>query len=232
MEAINMILSALNIKKSNSEYELTNIDFGNYYNYIIKNDKMIKDKIDKFNEDMNCPLGINDKAINFNLSFQETVETLNYLLSRKEIMNAINESNIIIYKNFKEIIEILFSRIIYVFLENCNSTNDIFEKCMINVNICHYSIFYKNIFNDNLNKTFENYYKSLAYRCFNIATNYGCIVSWMTFAKLCPEMVTDTCYPSINKNTIIYKQIIWENVKKNVLFEKEFELFIKYHINL
>jgi len=230
-----MILSALNIKKSNSEYELTNITdeyCNNYYNYIIKNEKIIKDKIDKFNEDINGPLGINEKAIHCNLSFEETIDTLNYLLSRKEIMNAINDSNIIVYKNFKEIIEILFSRIIYIFLEKCNSTNDIFEKCTINVNICQYSIHYKNIFNDKINKTFENYYKSLAYRCFNIATNYGCIISWLTFAKLCPNMVKDECYPIINKNTIIYKQIMWDNVKKNTLFEKEFDLFIKYHLNI
>ena len=233
MEAINMILNALSLKGKKSDYELTeNMDeYIEYYNYKIKNEKSIKEQIDNFNENINVNMDIYEKATDCSLSFQETISTLNYLLSRKEIMNKINESNI--HNNFKEIIEMLFSRLIVIFLDKCNSTNNILEKCSINVNICQYSIFYKDIFNDNINKTFEDFYKSLANRCFNVATHHGCIISWMTFAKLAPEMVKEHCYPIINKNTIIYKNIFWNNIKENKLFEKELELFNKFHnINL
>jgi hypothetical protein len=105
----------------------------------------------------------------------------------------------------------------------------LWKKCGYNVQLCNYAIFYKNIFNNNINNNFENFYKSLTSRCFNIATNYGCIVSWLTFAKLAPEMVKDNCYPIINKNTIIYKNIIWNNIKQHKMFEKELELYYKYH---
>ncbi len=231
METINLILNALSLKDNNSDFELTESsnDTIDYYNYKIKNDRLIIKKIDKFNENINIKFDIYQKGINCDLSFQETLSTLNYLLSRKELINAINNSNITVYKNFKEIIEVLFSKLIVIFLDKSNSTDNILEKCNINVNICHYSLYYRNIFNNNINKTFDDYYKSLANRCFNIATNYGCIISWMTFAQLAPEMVNDDCYPIINKNTEIYKNIIWDNVKQNGLFEKEFELFNKYH---
>jgi hypothetical protein len=230
METINMILSALNLKDSNSSFELinNNDDIIDYYNFKIKNEKSIKEQIDLFNESINVPLEIFKKTEGCDLSLHESINTLNYILSRKEIMNGIDK-NISIYNNFKNIIEILFSRIISIYLEYCNKTNDIIEKCSINVNIYHYSLYYKNIFNDTLNKSFENYYKSLIYRSFNIATNFGCIISWLTFAKLAPEMIKDHCYPIINKDTIIFKNIIWKNIKENKLFEKELELYNKYH---
>jgi hypothetical protein len=233
MEALNMILNAFSLKDRKSNFELIDNDdeYIEYYNYKIKNETPIKEQIDQFNEKINVNLDIHHLSSDCSLSFQETLSTLNYLLSRKEIMNAINDSNIYIYKHFKEIIEMLFSRLIVIFLEKCNSTDNVLEKCAINANICQYSIFYKDIFNDKINKTFENYYKGLTSRCFNIATNYGCIISWMTFAKLAPEMVKDTCYPNINKNTNIYKNIIWNNINENKLFEKELELFNKYHNN-
>ena len=158
--------------------------------------------------------------------------TLNYILSRQELMNNINnKSNKIIYENFKNIIETLFSRIIVIFLEKCNETDNIMEKCNYNVQLCQYVIFYKNILNSNINKTFENFYNSFTSRCFNIATNYGCIISWLTFAILAPEMVKEHCYPIINKDTIIFKNIIWNNIKQNKIYEKELELYYKYHKN-
>ncbi len=228
METINMILSSLNLKKTESSFDIINSDdeFIDYYKFRIKNDKSIKDYVDKFNEKINVSIDIDilTKAKGCELSLQESFNTLNYILSREEIMNNINN-----YENFKNIIETLFSRIIIIFLEKCNNSIDIMDKCRYNVQLCQYSLFYKNIFNYNINKSFENYYKSLIARCFNIATNYGCIISWLTFAKLAPEMIRDECYPIINKNSIIFNNIIWDNIKQNKIFEKELELYYKYN---
>ena len=231
MEAINMILNALSLKDINADYELTknNDDYIEYYNFKIKNEKSIKIQIDNFNESINVPLDIFKSSNGCDLSLQETLNTLNYLLSRQEIMNGINTSNQDIYKNFKNMIEVLFSRLIVLFLEKCNNVDNIVEKCAINANICHYTVYYKSIFYENINKTFDNFYKALTNRCFNIATNYGCIISWLTFAKLAPEMVKEYCYPNINKDTLIYKKIIWANIKEMKMFEKELELFNKYY---
>ncbi len=226
-----MILSALNLKETKSSFEIIDSDeeFIDYYNYRIKNEKSVKEQVDNFNSLINVPIDIFNKAKGCNLSLNESLSTLNFILSKKEIMSEINNNNNNIYNNFKEIIEVLFSRIIVIFLDKCNKTDNIMEKCSYNVIICQYSIYYKSIFDESINKNLDNYYKSLLNRCFNVATNYGCIVSWFTFAKLAPEMVKEHCYPIINKDSIIYKNIIWNNIKEHKMFEKEFELFNKFN---
>ena len=134
------------------------------------------------------------------------------------------------FKKFKEIIEILFSRIIVIYLEKCNETEDIIMKNFHNAKMCETAIFYSHIFMNSVFKdTFENFYKSLIYRCFNIATNYGCVISWMTFARLAPEMVNDDYYPKINKEADIYQKINFEYLNSSVIFKKEFKLFQKYY---
>ncbi len=56
METINKFLSALNLKDYKyNNFELTESgdDFIDYYNFKIKNNKLIKQKVDKFNESIN-----------------------------------------------------------------------------------------------------------------------------------------------------------------------------------
>jgi len=232
METLNLILNALKLKNNEDSFNIIDSDeeFIDYYNYRIKNEKSIKEQIDNFNEKNNVSIDIFKLANDCDLSLEESINTLNYILSRQELMNNINnKTNKIINENFKNIIETLFSRIIVIFLEKCTETDNIMEKCGYNVQLCKYAIYYKSIFNSTINKTFENFYKSLISRCFNIATNYGCIISWLTFANLAPEMVKEHCYPIINKDTIIFKNIIWNNIKQNKIYEKELELYYKYH---
>jgi hypothetical protein len=62
-----------------------------------------------------------------------------------------------------------------------------------------------------------------------MATNYGCVISWLAFAQLCPEMISEDCCLVLNKNTDIYKIINWEYIKTNKLFEEEYDIFIKYN---
>jgi hypothetical protein len=62
-----------------------------------------------------------------------------------------------------------------------------------------------------------------------MATNYGCVISWLAFAHMCPEMISEDCCLVLNKNTEIYKIINWEYIKNNKLFEEEYDIFIKYN---
>ncbi len=245
MDTINNLLSVLNIKKDtnyNIVFELNNNEETNdntdieYYNFKIKNNVEIKSRIDKFNDSVSIHFDLINKCNGCDLSLSECINTLNYLINRKEIINSINSSYNSTFNsnNFKQIIEALFSRIMIIHLEgynniqNINSQN-IISKHTLNAKMCEYAINYYNIFNNTIfMNSFEKFYKSLAYRCFYMTTNYGCIISWLTFAKLAPDMVNDYCYPNINKKTILYNKINKEYLNNLEIFEKELELFNRY----
>lgn len=239
MDSLHNFFSALNIGNyinNETKYNIINkynenndeTDYIEYYNYIIKNNIFIKTKIEQFNEIISVPSDIFLKCNGCDLSLEESMKTLNYLLSRKEINETMEKSDTLNSNNFKEIISSLFSRIIVIHLEKCNESTDILVKYAYNSKMCEIAIYYKNIFTNNIFKdSFERFYKSLTYRCFYIATNYGCIISWLTFANLAPEMVCDDCYPKINQETILFKNINKTYLKDNKLFEKEIELLHK-----
>jgi hypothetical protein len=242
MDTINNLLSALNIKKDknyNIIFELNNTEETNdnseteYYGFKIKNNVEIKSKIDKFNELISIQFDLNSKCNNCDLSLSECLNTLNYLLNRKEIINSIESSNRFSSDNFKQIIEALFSRIMIIHLEGFNNNNsssiNITTKYTFNAKMCEYAIYYYNIFNNTIFiKSFKNFYKSLIFRSFHMAINNGCVISWLTFAKLAPDMINDDCYPNINKNSILYQKINMNYLKELNIFEKELELFNKY----
>jgi len=241
MEALSNLLNILyitNETKYNTVYELNEQEETNdnseieYHNFIIKNNVGIKSKIDKLNDYKFLAFDLYKKANGCDLSLIECVNTLNYLLNRKEIINSIEHINSLSSNNFKEIIESLFSRIIIIHLDKYNESNDINYKHVTNVKLCEYAIHYYNIFTNTIfRKSFDNFYKSLAYRAYYLSINTGCIISWLTFAKLIPDMVNDDCYPKINKTTIFYKNkpmvINIEYIKKLKIFEKEIELYYK-----
>jgi hypothetical protein len=233
MDALNSILNALHINKE-TNYNITNhyseeSEYIEYYNYIIKNNVFIKTKIEEFNKIIMIPSDIFLKCNGCNLSLVESMNTLNYLISRKEIHDSMEKSDSSNSNNFKEIISSLFSRIIVIYLEKCNESDDILNKYTHNAKMCEIAIHYRNIFTNNIFKdSFDKFYKSLTYRCFYITTNYGCVISWLTFAKLAPEMVNEDCYPKINQDTVIFKNINKNYLKENKMFIKELELLHKF----
>ncbi len=241
MDAINTLLSAFYItnKKYDVVYEFNNTEETNdnkiteYYNFIIKNNGYNKNKIDKFIESIIIPFDIHTKTKGCDLSLVECVNTLNYLLSRREIINSINNLTSNNSKNFKDIIETLFFRIILIHLELFNNTEDIIKQHTINAKLCEYSIKYSYVLTSGqFINIFNSYYKSLLYRCLHSSSVHGCLISWLTFAKLAPDMVNDDYYPKINQNTEIYKKINIAYIKDTELFDKELELFNKYiHFN-
>jgi hypothetical protein len=119
--------------------------------------------------------------------------------------------------------------IIHIDGYNNSSNVNIFTKHSINAKMCEFAIYYYDIFNNTIfMKIFNNFYKSLTYRSFYMTTTHGCIISWLTFAKLAPDMINDDCYPKINKNTILYQKVNREYLKELKMFEKELDIFNKY----
>ena len=57
----------------------------------------------------------------------------------------------------------------------------------------------------------------------------GCVLCWLVFATLYPNMITNDCYLQINTSGIIYKYINWEYIKKNSLFKNKLELYFQYY---
>jgi hypothetical protein len=239
MDVINNLLCALNIRKDTNydiifelnENEETNDNSDTeYYNFKIKNCVEIKSKIDKFNELVSIQYDLNIKCNGCDLSLLECVNTLNYLLNRKEIINSINDINTVSSNNFKQIIESLFSRIMIIHLERYNDNSSIINKHTFNAKMCEYAIHYYEIFNNTIfMKSFDNFYKSLTYRAFHMTTTNGCIINWLTFAKLAPDMINDDCYPKINKRTVLYQKANREYLKGLKIFEKEYKIFKKYY---
>ncbi len=238
MDTINSLLNAFHIgnKKYDVVYEFNNTEETNdnkaieYYNFIIKNTGYNKHKIDKFIENTVIHFDMYNKIRGCDLSLMECVNTLNYLLSRNEIINSINNLNSYNSNNFKEIIETLFFKIIFIHIELYNNTEDTFKKYTINAKLCEYSIqYYKHFSTGGFKKMFENYYKSLLYRCLNMSSLFGCLISWLTLAKIAPEMVNDDYYPKINQDSHIYKYINLAYLREQNLFNKELQLFNKYY---
>ncbi len=238
MDSLSSIFNALNIGNYINEPKYGIIDKYNdnqesdhieYYNYIIKNNIFIKTKIEEFNQIISVPSDIFLKCNGCDLSLVESMKTLYYLLSRKEINETIEKSDTLNSNNFREIVSALFSRIIVLYLEKCNESSDILVKYTNNSKMCEIAIYYKRIFQNHIFKdSFDRFYKSLTYRSFYISTNYGCVMSWLTFANLAPEMVNDDCYPKINKDTVLFKNFNKAYLNDNKIFEKQIELFNKY----
>ena len=231
MDMINNLLSALNIKKDIdydvifkfNEIEETNDNSDTeYYGFKIKNNVEIKSKIDKFNELILIKYDLNTKCNGCDLSLLECQNTLDYLLNRKEILNSIESFNRFSSDNFKQIIEALFSRIMIIHLQSYNSNENIINKNILNAKMCEYAIYYYEIFNNTIfMKSFSDFYKSLTYRAFYMTTTNGCIISWLTFAKLAPDMINDDCYPKINKKALFHERINMNYLTGLKIFEKE-----------
>jgi hypothetical protein len=133
-------------------------------------------------------------------------------------------------KPIKITIESLISRIIYLYITDCANANTVIKKIYINSHLCEFMMKYHYImYNTAFRNNFKTLYQSFINRCYLMATNYGCVMSWLTFAHMCPEMISDECHLVLNKNTEIYKIINWDYIKNNKLFEEEYDIFLKYN---
>jgi len=62
-----------------------------------------------------------------------------------------------------------------------------------------------------------------------LSIKQGCILSWLTFATLCPHMIHNNCYLLINTKGIIYKYINWKYIKEKLLLRNKLDLYFQYY---
>lgn len=82
-----------------------------------------------------------------------------------------------------------------------------------------------------LDNILDNIKKYIINRCIFLSVNYGCIISWLTFATLCPEMTNESCCLKINMNGPLYKSINWDYVNNKKSLETQLKIFYKYYMN-
>jgi hypothetical protein len=201
-----------------------------YNHFIIKNNKINKNKVDNFYCKINITFDIISETDNCALSLNETLSTLNFLVSKKEILESCDSNNISFDKNMKKTIETLYFNIIKIYFNECNNETNIFKRISTNSKLFEFIIDYIILlFHPAFKDSMEYFYRSNLSRSLRMAIKDGCVISWLTFVKLHPDMGNESCYPMINKSSPIYQKINWEYIKSKKQFEPELDKFFKYH---
>ena len=179
----------------------------------------IKKSIDDLYKQININFNVFINCDTTKFTIKENITILEYLLG--------NKKNIKLYVN--DIIYI-FEQILRIYLENCAQEKRPQFKAFINGELCEFIIKYNFLFEHSLynNKldSIKNYFIS---RCMQLSIKQGCILSWLTFATLCPHMIHNNCYLQINTKGIIYKYINWKYIKEKSLLRNKLDLYFKYY---
>jgi hypothetical protein len=199
---------------------IKNCDYSNNYNgFIIKESKTIKRSIDDLYKKININFNLFINLVISQFTIKENIIILEYLLCNKKNIKL----------HVKDIIYI-FEQIIRTYLEDCAREERSQYKASINSELCEFLIQYSFLFEHSLFKnkldSIKNYFIS---RCMQLSIKEGCILSWLTFATLCPQMINDNCYLQINMSGIIYKYTNWEHIKEKLLLRNKLELYFKYY---
>jgi len=194
-------------------------DAVNYNGFIVKDSKTIINSIDNLYKkiNINFNLFINCDITKFNI--KENITILEYLL--------INKKKIKIY--IKDILYI-FEQILRTYLEECAQEERSQCKASINSELCEFLIQYNFLFKHQLFKNkLDSIKKYFISRCMQLSIKEGCILSWLTFATLCPQMINKDCYLYINMSGIIYKYTNWRYIKEKSFLKNKLELFFQYY---
>jgi hypothetical protein len=190
----------------------------NYKGFIIKDCEIIKQNINKFIKsiDINYNLFIVNDIYKFTLT--ENITILEYFIDRHKIKS-----------NLKDI-KIVFERILRIYLEECANSDEPFNKAYNNGKLCEFLIKYNFLFNHPLLKNKLNIIKKFFIsRCYQLSIKQGCILSWITFATLCPEMINENCYLEINLQGFLYKYINWNYLSTNEILKDKIIIFSNYY---
>ncbi len=204
-----------------------------YNNFVIKN-HLVKQIIDDFNESIHIKFNIfsenfsRNNNINQNLEELESlIGDLKLLIDKKDILEIDTNTEM----NIKsKSIEQVIKSIMYYYLEQCSFFNDIISKGKINGLLCEIFIKYSFVFKiKSLENILENIKKYMISRCVHLSVNHGCIISWLTFATLCPEMTNDNLHLKINVEGPLYKNINWEYLDSKKELGNQLIAFYKYN---
>ena len=175
----------------------------NYKGFIIKDCEIIKQNINNLYKNINIKYNIFSFSEIYKFTLKENITILDYLLNDKEK----------IVRSYVKDIKAVFERILRIYLEKCAQSENPFNKAYINGKLCEFLIKYNFLFNHPLLKNKLNIVKKFFIsRCLQLSIKEGCVISWLTFATLCPEMMNDDCYLEINMQGLLYKNINWNYV--------------------
>jgi hypothetical protein len=193
----------------------------NYNGFIIKDSKTIKKSIDDLYKKINIIFNLFINCDITKSTIKENIIILEYLLSNKKKLKL----------HVKDIIYI-FEQIIRTYLEDCAQEERVQYKASINSELCEFLIQYSFLFEHSLfrNKldSIKNYFIN---RCMQLSIKEGCVLCWLTFATLCPQMININCYLQINMSGVIYKYTNWKYIKENSLLKNKLELYFQYYPN-
>ena len=190
----------------------------NYKGFIIKDDKNNINNINNFYKNINIKFNLFTNNNVYKFTLEEYILILDYLLD-----NIKAKSSVINIKN-------VFEKILRIYLEKCAYSKEDLLKISNNNKLCEFLIKYNLLFTHPLlKKKLKIFKKFFISRCFQLSTREGCVVSWLTFATICPEMIKDSCYLEINTRGIVYKYINWEYITSNELLKEKMVIFSNYY---
>ncbi len=208
-------------------------DFIEYKDFMILDNSNIKELIDNFY--ILCDK-VPNKEIEYynlpNLTIKESIYSLDILISRPDIMDFLANNNNEYTTEVVSVICKLYLNIINKYNIMIDNETNIIKKYQLNFDLCEIIIKYIFVFSHPaFSKFFFDMWRYNVKKYYLLAKNNGCLISWITFSILFPNLANNKCYPIINKEGIVFKKINWEYIKSKIYFEKHFNLFIKYYVD-
>ncbi len=208
------------------------VNYIEYKDFMIDDNSDIKQIIDRFN---NICDSVPNKSIEYfnlpNLTLTESIYSLDILISRPDIMDFLAKNKNDYTEEVVGVICKLYLNIYKLYNIKIDDEKNIINKAQLNFDLCEIIIKYTFVFtHPAFSKFFFDLWKYNIKKYYLLAKNEGCLISWITFSILAPVLVNDKCYPIINTNSRIFKNINWKYIKEKTYFEKRFNMFIKYYI--
>ncbi len=175
---------------------------------------------DKNSFDYNIICGI-ENIEKLDLSLETCIFTLDQLASNKYAMNyCANNDKSIFSDNYLSLIRQIYLTILNNITDDLAKAESIPQKADINFKFCETIVKYKFVFtHPNLRNEFYQLWRKINKMCLLNSINNGCVISWLTLLAICPKMVNNNCYPILNKEGTIYKNINWGFINNNNIFK-------------
>ena len=200
----------------------------NYRGFTLVNPRMIS-KVDNFWKKIEEGNGIvikSDKNQNntiskpIDLSETECLEILETLYYKDKIWQEYkNKNNHEIVDGWEKILKNTLINLIKITLYEFERTIGVENQILVIFKISEYLVKYYKIVKELFNS--EKFYYVMISKQFELIKEEGLISCFLTFAKYWPEMVSEECYPEIDKTGIGYRKSleIFDNIQEdNVLY--------------
>jgi hypothetical protein len=221
------IIESTNIESTNIESTNNNInsELREYNGFIINNDHSKKMVDIYYEQTINPPNDENifgiDNIESLDLPNELCMFILDNLIYNKYAMHycIMNESSLFT-NNYLSLVKQLYISIFKKLSDELSKAERIPHKAEINFIFCENIVKYRFIFTHPLLRNqFYQFWRKINKMCILNSINNGCVISWLTLLAICPKMVNNDCYPILNKEGSIYKNINWGFINKNIIFK-------------